>query len=352
MNKSLFIVVLVLFSITLMTYFPLVSQEFDVVEMQIEDLKKRDIDVDALIKETGNRLKINYEEQPSQTIRFSPMVVDLPDKIDGFQCIQSSDILVGGTKHQFVIRPGEASSRVATSRLVFQKTDGTLDIDNLSEQEVSTIVDQRFEDGASGIGITFHYADSRDLLIATFFSQYFETSRGTKYSPTEFCEIGDARLVCPSEYEKKGNRRYMLVFLKDNTAIEFGYHVYMTNEKWDKMSEAEQKEHKKKMKEGDVTAVAEYVVKRYRELSQELHAPPAFRQWTIPDEVEAKYISSTDKEITLEKKNGETMEVELSKLSKQDQLYVQRRMAIARPCPSNVRKAESDGGEVETGVTR
>jgi hypothetical protein len=55
--------------------------------------------------------------------------------------------------------------------------------------------------------------------------------------------------------------------------------------------------------------------------------PIAIREWTTQDgkfSIEAKYISSKDKKVTLEKVNGSIITVEISKLSTKDQDYIKR----------------------------
>jgi hypothetical protein len=83
----------------------------------------------------------------------------------------------------------------------------------------------------------------------------------------------------------------------------------------------------------NIIPLAEYLDKKYVDLTAELNNPPAFRLWTLSDteeQIEAKYQSSTDTETTLTNKDGELIKIEMSRLSKPDQLYVQRRMEIAR----------------------
>ncbi|MDR0390794.1 MAG: hypothetical protein LBH59_02725, partial [Planctomycetaceae bacterium] len=81
----------------------------------------------------------------------------------------------------------------------------------------------------------------------------------------------------------------------------------------------------------DVTPLAQYIDKRYTELTAELNSPPAFRMWFTPDKifsVEAKYISSDLTKVKLIGKDDKQIEIELSKLSSVDQLYIKRRVEV------------------------
>jgi hypothetical protein len=103
----------------------------------------------------------------------------------------------------------------------------------------------------------------------------------------------------------------------------------------------------------DVTPLAQYIDKRYSELTKELNSPPAFRKWFTPDKifsVEAKYISSDSKKVKLIcKDDNKQIEIELSKLSSVDQLYIKRRVEIEDAKSKNVMlKNKVDKTETKT----
>jgi hypothetical protein len=129
------------------------------------------------------------------------------------------------------------------------------------------------------------------------------------YGKSQEYQLGELCLVTPPPKEVPDSKRGKICFVRECTAF-----VVLDEGNVD----------------FDVSPLARYLDKKYKELTEELNKPPAFRPWTIPDKVEAKYESSTDKEVTLEKKEGGTVKVELAKLSKSDQLYVQRLVEVAR----------------------
>ena len=128
------------------------------------------------------------------------------------------------------------------------------------------------------------------------------------YGKSDKYQIGDFCLISPPPEETPDVNRRRILFVRDCTAFAINSDGF------------------------DVSPFARYLDKKYNELTEELNSPPTLRKWAATDienEIEAKYLSSTDKEVTLEKGGGEVVKMEFSKLSKQDQLYVQRRQEIA-----------------------
>jgi hypothetical protein len=77
-------------------------------------------------------------------------------------------------------------------------------------------------------------------------------------------------------------------------------------------------------------------VKQHIEEAEKLLNKPeliAMREWTTQDgkfSIEAKYISSQDKKVTLEKVNGSIITVEIPKLSTKDQDYIKRQLTAEK----------------------
>jgi hypothetical protein len=103
----------------------------------------------------------------------------------------------------------------------------------------------------------------------------------------------------------------------------------------------------------DVTPLAQYIDKRYTELTKELNSPPAFRKWFAPDKIfsiEAKYISSDSTKVKLIRKDdNKQIEIESSKLSSVDQLYIKRRAEVEDAKSKNAMlKNKADKTETKT----
>ena len=173
--------------------------------------------------------------------------------------------------------------------------------------------DITFPSGYVPLKISLTYSKNQKGAFRSIFENMQNSSMGIEavvrgYGKSLEYQLGELCLVRPSPERFTNLQRHTICFVRDCTAF-----VVLDNGNAG----------------FDVSPLARFLDKRYKELTEELNNPPVLRQWKVPDEMEAKYMSSTDAEVTLEKKGGEIFKVELSKLSKQDQLYVQRRMEIA-----------------------
>jgi hypothetical protein len=201
-----------------------------------------------------------------------------------------------------------------------------------SEQEPNTVVrakehvsyeiylrksDTTLPNGYIPLKIFVMYSKTQKQAFRYIFENMLNSSRPIEmiirgYGISEEYQLGELCLVSPPPDILPNAKRRKILFIKNCTSLIIDCHGSMGY---------------------DVSALARYVDKKYADLTAELNNPPAFRQWTLEDaedKIEAKYQSSMDAEVTLENTDGELIKIEMSRLSKPDQLYVQRRMEIAR----------------------
>jgi hypothetical protein len=281
--------------------------------------------MDSLISDFG----VVYEEKELHRQSVALCCYDLNTKAGEYICVGGGPQNNTSGQQQFVYHPSDIKLECFKGVLFFIRGNKPIDWQKISPNDIQEF--NKILEKEPHILVDYYIANSQKSLLTEIFRSHLNSTMSYRHYFDELknIQLGDICFAHPSPIIFPNRKRErILVIYKDNVA--FDINVMRKDTRIMKaISEEIPPNYEQEI---DVTDVAKYVIMTYEKLNEDLLSDLVFREWIILSEkttLKAKYLDSKNEKVQLKKEDGSTLMVELSKLSPQDRIYVQRRVEIA-----------------------